>query len=117
AIGAGSVKSKGSVGLDEMIMTSDLDRPIAEVGHRKWSRPASFVEDDFAWGSVNGAGNRFGRRRCDFFIEGRRIGNREEAAVKGEVQIAIFACDRVVNRDELGAVGKRALDLHLVDHF
>ena len=39
----------------------------------------------------------------------------QEAAVQRQLEIAVLAHDRVVHGDELGAVGERALDLHLGD--
>ena len=45
---------------------------------------------------------------------GRRHG--EEAAVERQRAVAALGDDRMVHGHELGAVGKRSFDLHLVDH-
>ena len=37
--------------------------------------------------------------------------------MKRDVEIAVLLGDGIVHGDELGAVGERALDLHLVDHL
>src|SRR5512134_1300673 len=47
AICLGAVEFQCLVGLEEMIMRSDLDWPVAGVRDRKRHRPTSFVEDDF----------------------------------------------------------------------
>jgi hypothetical protein len=48
--------------------------------------------------------------------EQREIGHGQERAVERERKVAVLAGDRMMNGDELGAVGEGALDLDFSDH-
>ena len=115
AVGGPAVEHQGAVGLEEVVVAADLDRPVAGVRDRQLDGGAALVERDLPGGCQDLArGARHRRRRS---ARGRRRCLRlEKAAVERQRAIPVLRDDRMVHGHELGAVGERALHLHFVDH-
>src|SRR5215471_6385669 len=120
------VEHESRVRLDEVVMTADLDRPVAAVRDRQPRDVASLVDDDFAGRAedlarfVRPAGAGRDTSRCDCHGCSVRLapdGHRQKASVQRQLQIAALGNDGVVDCHELGAVGERAFDLHFVHQF
>ena len=88
ALRACAVELQRRIGLEEMVVRADLDRPVAGIGDFERDRVAALVHDDVA-----GRGER----------------------LAGDERV-VGAADRLMHGDELGAVGERRLDLDVVDH-
>src|SRR5215471_6320300 len=123
------VEHESRVRLDEVVMTADLDRPVAAVRDRQPSDVASLVGDDFAGrtedltGFVSGRPAavvrpaKAGRYRYDGSVRLQADRYWQKTPIQGQLQIAALGDDRVVDCHELGAVGERAFDLHFVHQF
>src|SRR5580704_11223544 len=88
AAGLLALEPQGRIGLEEMVVAADLDGPVARIGDRDRHGLAAGIE--------------------------------REVAVLGDdlAGYHVFLLpDRLVHRDQLGAVRKRGLDLDLVDHL
>ena len=83
-----AIKIKRAVGLSEMIMAADLNRPIARVGNHQRDRLTAFVQCDCAAGR-----HQFSRYHSTPLTNG------------------------IVDGDQLGSIGERRFDLNVVDHF
>src|SRR5690606_17547773 len=57
AAGGGAVELQGVVGLEEVVVRADLDRPVAAVGHVQGQGAAAGVELDLAVGNLVFAGD------------------------------------------------------------
>ena len=85
---ARAVEAQRRVGLEEVVVAADLDRPVAGVGDLE----------------------RHGRRPA--------FSSMSPSAVRISPGImALPSADRLVDGDELGAVGEGRLDLDVVDHL
>lgn len=118
AIGGDAVKRKLRVGLDEVVVAADLDGAVALAGDLETDAPTAGVEsdgricldrDDGAGLLLNVVSGGLG--------QGEEIlrGNGEEAAVEGASEVAVVRANGVVDGYEIGAGGKSALDLDLVE--
>ncbi len=90
AVGRGAIELEMAVGLEKMIMAADLDRAVAGVGHLDGRGFAPGIELDVTLG-----GNDFARH--DSILLG---------------QLLLARPDRIVDRDQLGAVRKGPLHLN-----
>ncbi len=95
------------------VLSPHLHRPIARVDDGELDQVSTSVELDAAVGDADGA-RRVGRELE--LAEGVESRRREERAVQRELEVAVHTRDRRVHREQLRAVGERALDLHLADH-
>src|SRR5216683_2099581 len=84
-----ALEAERRVGLEEMVMRAHLDRPVASIGDLKLDGRTARVQFDLA-----------------------RLGD-DFAGDHG----ACSSADRLVDGDELGAVGEGRLDLDVVDHL
>src|SRR5712691_2586219 len=89
-----ALEAEGPVGLEEVEMRADLNGPVGRIGYRQLDSPTSFIRDDVALAQDVFARNH---QRCPLTL----------SALTG-------SSDRMMNRDELGAVGEGAFDLHLL---
>src|SRR6266852_2073111 len=87
AAGLGAVELQRRIGLEEMIMRADLDRPVARVGDRELhARPAG-IENDLAVLGDDFAGDHGVPQSLHIVIPGRR------AAANPEPMITAVAMD------------------------
>ena len=85
-----AVEVERAVGLDEVIVAADLDRPVAAVGHRELGDGAAGVQLDLAGARRDRAGRLAEqlRRACR---SAPPASDRQEAAVERERQVAVLA--------------------------
>jgi len=114
AIGFAAVKLELRVHLDEVVVRADLNGAVASARDAQADARAVLVHDNAALNGDDGTGLAVelvlgvGRQR-----EGLIVRDGQEAAVEGAAQVAVVGGDGVVDGDEVGAHGKRALDLNL----
>ena len=92
AIGAGAIEQQEPVHLEEVGVGSDLDRAVAGVVDAKADAGPPLVQLD-------------------------RFGSQKVFAGNHQPLVRVESANRVVNGDELGAVGEGAFDLDFVDHL
>ena len=98
-----------------MVVAADLDRPIAGIRHLEAYGLSTLVGDQLAWlrhHLSRRAANRGDHASAAVDLVACR--HRQKASVQSEIEIAALGDDRIVNRHELGAVGKRTFHLHFV---
>jgi len=121
--GGPPIEDERPVGLDEGVVRPDLDRPVAGVGYRQLDQVAAGIDGDgpqriagqsrAGHGGVGGLllGAQRGEQR-------RRIGGQgQERPGQRQAEIALLGGDGGVDRQQLGAIGKGGLDLHVLHHL
>ena len=98
-----------------MVVAADLNRTVAAVRDRNAYAVASFVQYQLAVLRFDRAGRGIELQRHRLAVT--RGGCGDEAAVERELARAAGRDNRMVHRDELGAVWECPLDLHFVDHL
>jgi hypothetical protein len=110
-----AIKLEQRIRLDEVIVTTNLNRPIALVGNTQLATLAAGVESDLL--ALDGDhGARLAVRRIHLRLREREQVLRrhgQKRAVQCGLQVAIVTTDRIVDRHQIRAVRKRALDLDL----
>src|SRR5439155_10475336 len=88
-----ALKLQSRIGFEKMEVRAHLNRPVAAIGHRHRGRPQSDIEFDVA-----GFNQHF-------------------AWDHGMPLMEYRSWNRMVDRDELGAVRESRFDLYVRDHF
>src|SRR5262252_4553242 len=123
AAGLGAVEGQRRIGLEEMVVGADLDRSVPGIGHGECDGRAVRVEDNVALLSKDFAWNHLTCRCLDapmgFVCSSqtptpplcrRRLTPRWRSRCRPR-----RSADRVMDRHQLGTIGKRRLNLDLVD--
>src|SRR3989442_13119612 len=97
-----AIEFQRRIGLEEMIMRADLDRPVAGIGDRQHYRLAASVELDLAV-----LDEHFTRDHAAVSVTLSLSGKGGEGG----------SSYRLVHRHQLGSIRERRLDLDVVDHF
>ena len=113
AVGPFAIEHECAIGLDEVIVAPDLNRPIAGVGDLKTDALAPVVRDDLALAREDLARHavrrgRPARARCNR----RRHG--QETSVERELEVPVLRDNRMMHGHELRAIGERAFHLDFV---
>ena len=112
------IELEGTICLCEMVVTANLNGPVAEVSDLHLNRLPPLVDHDVGSVELNFSGRWLDR--CADRAPGAQAGPRrdgQEASVKRQLEIPFGGGDGVVDRHELAPVRERSLDLHLDDHF
>ena len=112
----GAVEVEGAVGLGERVVAADLDRAVAAV-----RRPSSVVSRRPSLRTISPGATK--RSPGTMAVASDRVEDDRAAAPGGSCRrgrASRSPCSSAigsVHGDELGPVGERAFDLHLVDHL
>lgn len=134
------------VGLDEVVVTSDLDRSIAGTRHAQTHCASALVDrdrtalghDELSRSDVNfrvgfrvqSLGLKFNWLRLyfvkltkysfsyqfDCLMELLQWRHRKETSIQGEVEVTVRPADWSVNRDEFRSISKRGFNLDFAHH-
>ena len=97
-----------------MIVATHLHRAVAQIRHRHLHRIATDIDVNISLSEQ--VRSRYRLERC-LLGETRQFRNRQKGAIQRQREITVFGGDRMVDGDQLGAVGECALHLHVVDHL
>lgn len=111
-----TVESQKRIRLNEGVVGSDLNRPVARVGDAKGDAVAALVEDNRRGLGRDDEGSRemfWHRRRWEQLWSRCR----KERTKKSGTYVSLGSTDGVVHRDQEGAVGEATLDHDLVEQL
>jgi hypothetical protein len=91
AISGGAIKRESAIGFEEVVMTANLDGAVARVAHQDAPRLSTLVRNDRAL----------------------RLVEQILAGIHGPS----ISANRIVDGDELGAIGESGLHLNFMNHF
>lgn len=117
AVRALAVEAQRGVGLDEVKVRADLHRPIARVGHGDRHVLPPRVQLDRGGVGWQGGPRGAGSLGVAAPLKGRQLRHGKERALQRQRQVPVLERDGQVHREQLGAVGKRGLHLHIRNHF
>src|ERR1700731_1213503 len=122
-----AIELQRRIGLEEMIMRADLDRPVAGIGDRDHDRLAAGIEFDLAVLDEHLAGDHvdtsYGRAltaglgpAVRVLFPGKEDADARDTCRHDEGEYTPPSPYRLVHSDELRSVRERRLDLDVVDH-